>query len=183
MGSPAHPSMLAARGALLVCLLAGTAWSAEWSADESAVALAELARTGDLICELRASGPLGRRPSAEMLLIIDGVSTKQAKARTFSSRRAGAHAVQIYAGETGVHLVEDVTGSVIVTTLLNCEARSKSGRCQRYAAVNAWHFDQSVHRDPDKAFRRLPGTSYSGYCDAWRMEEPVKAELDLPEDR
>jgi hypothetical protein len=137
--------------------------------------LAELARTGDLICELRASGPARPRMRTDLLLIVDHVARDASHARVVSSRHAGAQDVRIYAGDTGVHLVQDVNGSVIVTSLLGCEQRSSSGRCQRYATVNAWHFDQSVHRDPDVAFHRLPGTSYSGYCDAWRMEEPARA--------
>jgi hypothetical protein len=141
---------------------------------DDAPGLAELARTGDLICELRASGPRPR-PRSDLLLIVDHVARDASHARVVSSRHAGAQDVKIYAGDTGVHLVQDVNGSVIVTSLVGCEQRSSSGRCQRYATVNAWHFDQSVHRDPDMAFRRLPGTSYSGYCDAWQMEEPARA--------
>ena len=147
------------------------------AAAEEPPVLAELARTGDLICDLRASDAATRRTRTEMMLIVDRVSTRSLTARTISSRRAGARSVQIYAGETGVHFVEDLSGSVVVMTLLGCDARAANGRCVRYSAVNAWHFDQSVHRDVDTAFRRLPGTSYAGSCEAWRMEDPVKAEL------
>ena len=78
----------------------------------------------------------------------------------------------MYSGETGLHLVEDVNGSVVVTSLTACDAREGSStRCIRYSAINAWHFDRTVHRDPDAAFRRLPGTSYSGHCEAWHMGE------------
>ena len=155
-----------------LALLAAAAWPAH---AEDAVAMAELLRTGDLICELRASGPHARGRFADMLLIVDHVADKRGQARVVSSRRAGAREVKVYAGETGVHLVEDVNGSVVVTTLTGCDARARSGRCQRYSTVNAWHFDQSVHRNPDRAFRRLPGTSYSGTCEAWRMEDPARA--------
>ena len=110
------------------------------------------------------------------MLIYDHVSAKSGSARVVSSHSSGSHEVKVYAGQTGLHLVQDVSGSVIVTTLTGCEARSRSGRCQRYSTVNAWHFDQSVHRYPDRAFRRLPGTSYSGYCEAWTMDDPVRAE-------
>jgi hypothetical protein len=143
------------------------------------VGMSELRRTGDLICELYRSGASARRGRApDVLLVFDSVASRAGSARVVSSRRVGAHGVRVYAGETGLHLVEDLNGSVVVTTLLGCEARSRSGRCQRYTTVNAWHFDQSVHVNPDKAFRRLPGTSYTGYCEAWYMEDPVRAEAD-----
>ena len=107
-----------------------------------------------------------------MLLVFDRVGVESGVARLISSKRAGAHNVKIYAGETGLHLVEDVSGSVIVTTLLGCQESAKDGgRCLRFPAVNAWHFDQSVHLDPDAAFRKLPGTSYRGFCEAWNMGE------------
>ena len=86
----------------------------------------------------------------------------------------------MYSSETGLHLVEDVNGSVVVTSLTSCDAREgrsedarsqDSGRCLRYSAVNAWHFDRKVHLDPDGAFRRLPGTSFTGHCEAWHMGE------------
>jgi hypothetical protein len=186
MEPPRHQPGRAARRALnravsaaLLCgqllFAALLAVIAEPAGAENSAAMAELLRTGDLICELRASGPYSRGRFADRLLIVDHVADKRGQARVVSSRRAGAHGVKVYAGETGVHLVEDLNGSVIVTTLTGCESRARSGRCQRYSTVNAWHFDQSVHRDPDRAFRRLPGTSYSGTCDAWRMEDPVRA--------
>ncbi|OGA29562.1 MAG: hypothetical protein A3I01_05885 [Betaproteobacteria bacterium RIFCSPLOWO2_02_FULL_65_24] len=139
------------------------------------ISLADIARTGDLVCELNLSGPratsVARNP--DVMLVYDQVRAGSSAARVISSRKAGARTVKLYAGQTGLHLVEDVTGSVIVTTLLNCEAYDRSGgRCVRFAAVNTWHFDQSVHQDPDTAFRRLPATSYVGFCDAWHMNGP-----------
>ena len=39
----------------------------------------------------------------------------------------------------------------------------------RYRALNSWHFDTSVHRDPDKAFARLGTSSYHGSCEPWHL--------------
>jgi hypothetical protein len=151
---------------------AGAAWAAE-----AAPSLADMARTGDLVCELHSGSRAATGGRPDLLLVFDQVATSGLEARVVSSNKAGADTVKVYAGETGVHLVQDLTGSVVVTTLLNCEARERSaGRCVRYAAVHAWHFDPAVHRDPDTAFRRLPGTSYAGHCEAWHMEAPRRAQ-------
>ncbi|MFM9969631.1 MAG: hypothetical protein ACKVQK_14675 [Burkholderiales bacterium] len=145
---------------------------------EEAATLAEFSRTGDLICDMRISGspaPVGR-PRSDLMLIVDEVGAKQGAARVVSSRTVGGREVRVYSGETGVHLVEDVNDSVKVTTLLGCELRARGGRCLRYAAVMAWHFDRGVHLNADAAFRRLPGTSYAGTCEAWRMDGIRSAE-------
>src|SRR5437868_5215130 len=111
--------------------LAGLCAVACWPAIAAdAPALAELQRTGDLICELRASGPYPPRRFSDLLLIYDHVSTGTGTARVVSSRRVGSHEVKVYAGQTGLHLVEDVSGSVIVTTLTGREARARTGRCR-----------------------------------------------------
>jgi hypothetical protein len=139
---------------------------------------ADIARTGDMICELTASGTASRRPrrGPDLLMIFDSLGAGSGIGRVVSSRTVGAREVRMYSSETGLHLVEDVNGSVIVTSLLGCDAREpNSSRCVRYTAVNAWHFDQTVHRDPDGAFRRLPGTSYAGHCEAWYMNERRRA--------
>jgi hypothetical protein len=144
---------------------------------EEAVTLAEFSRTGDLICDMRVSGsPAGGRPRSDLMLIVDEVGAKSGTARMVSSKTIGGRGVRVYSGETGVHLVEDVNDSVKVTTLLGCELRARGGRCLRYSAVMAWHFDRGVHLNADLAFRRLPGTSYAGTCEAWRMEGVRSAE-------
>lgn len=148
------------------------------AAGENAVTLAEFSRTGDLICDMRISGsaaPDGR-PRSDLMLIVDEVGAKAGKARVISSRNIGGRSVSVYSGETGVHLVEDVNDSVRVVTLLGCELRARGGRCLRYSAVMAWHFDRGVHVNPDTAFRKLPGTSYAGTCDAWKMDNVRNAE-------
>ena len=133
--------------------------------------LAEFARTGDLLCHLRQSGTnTAAQRTGGMMLVIDEVGAKPGQARMLTSAGAGGKPVKVYSGETGVHLVQDVSGSVRVTSLIDCELRSSGGRCLRFSVVQAWHFDNSVHQDPDTAFRKLPGTSYAGTCEAWRME-------------
>ena len=153
---------------IALCLLP---WSFAAGGEEAAT-LAEFSRTGDLICDMRASGapPRTGRPRSDLMLIVDEVGAKAGAARVVSSRNIGGRGVRVYSGATGVHLVEDINDSVKVTTLLGCELRSRDGRCLRYAAVMAWHFDRSVHINPDSAFHRLPGTSYAGTCEAWKMD-------------
>jgi hypothetical protein len=175
---------IAARARLIALGSALLAASAA-AASEVPISLGDIARTGDLVCELTSSAPRIRtvRRGPDLLLVFDQVRLKNGVARVVSSRRAGGRPVKVYAGETGLHLVEDVTGSFIVTTLLGCEARDASARrCVRFAAVNAWHFDHSVHRTPDTAFRRLPGTSYAGFCEAWHMEEPKRVLRQAPDE-
>ena len=161
---PASGSLLAAGLMLLAASpsLAGDAARRE-----------QLERSGDLLCEFRKSGTARPRRTPDLMIVIEqNRGTGARTARIVSSRASGAREVRIYEGDTGVHLVEDVASSVRVTTLLSCEIESGEGaakRCLRYAAVNAWHFDASVKRDPDAAFRKLPGTSYHGFCEAWHM--------------
>jgi hypothetical protein len=168
----------------LACGVALAAWPLISARADIPIRYADVARTGDMICELNASGsrragetaPSGRRGS-DLLMIFDGLGTGSGIGRVVSSRSVGAREVRMYSSETGLHLVEDVNGSVVVTSLLGCEAHEgSSNRCIRYTAVNAWHFDQTVHRDPDSAFRRLPGTSYSGHCEAWYMNQRPRNE-------
>lgn len=162
--------LLAAAAALAACPATGA---------HVPIRYADIARTGDLICELTASGPRPWRAKRgpDLLMIFDSLGTGTGIGRVVSSRRAGAREVRMYSSETGLHLVEDVNGSVVVTSLTGCDAREgRSSRCVRYSAINAWHFDRSVHRDPDSAFRRLPGTSYAGHCEAWHMQERRQAE-------
>lgn len=132
---------------------------------------------GDLLCELRASGSARRGSADTMMLVIERLDNR---VRVVSSRRAIAREAMVRSGETGVHFVEDVNGSVRVTSLLYCESpgasrpadgpgRSEAESCQRWSAVQSWHFDTAVHRDPDGSFRRLPGTSYRGSCEPWHL--------------
>lgn len=141
----------------------------------AAAAYDALVDAREVICEFQKTGaPPKRGREPDMLLVIEGIEAKAQGTRIVSSRSVGAKPVRVYPSDTGVHFVQDVSGSVIVTTVLACnEWKANQGgkrACRRFAAVNTWHFDQSVHRDPDRAFLRLPGTSYSGYCEPWNLE-------------
>lgn len=150
--------------------------------------LVEIALARDLICELRPSGiarnpatrtnpsrpGLGRGTSLrDLMVVIENVSIEKGTARIITSAGIGGRPVRVYTGETGVHFVEDLQTSVKVTTLQSC-TRWKDGdkgrHCIRYDAVNRWHFDTSVHRNPDQSFLRQESNSYSGWCEPWRME-------------
>ena len=107
-----------------------------------------------------------------MFMALEAVSRTERSARSTSTGKVGARALKIYEGEAGLHFVEDRDASVEVTTLLACSLwKRKGGRllCTRYDAVNAWHFDASVHRDPDRAFHRVGASSYRGTCEPWQM--------------
>jgi hypothetical protein len=157
----------------LIAAVALAAGCGAWAA-EVPVSLADVARTGDLVCELKAtSARASTARAADIMLVFDQVRAGSGMARVFLSGKPGARTVRLYAGQTGLNLVEDLSGSVSVTTLLGCERQERSGgRCIRFAAVHTWHFDQGVHHDPDTAFRRLPVASYAGFCEAWHMKQP-----------
>jgi hypothetical protein len=143
----------------------------------AAVQLEQLIEARDLVCDFynvsdwaTAEARFALRDRADMLMVIENIRSDPETARVIHSRATGKRDLKRYVGETGVHFVEDQHDSVVVTTLLACEDwKQKSGRgvCARYSAQNAWHFDKSVHLDPDKAFRNLAGSSYRGVCEPW----------------
>jgi hypothetical protein len=150
------------------CLCAPSAFAAP--------VLDELALARDVICSFRKSGPASPPPPAaddDLMVIIEGIGVDQGTVNVTSSRAVGAKPARVYATDTRVHIVEDVNDSVMVTTVLDCETR-KAGdeprKCLRFAAVIAWHFDRSVHQNPDRAFLALPGSSYAGHCEPWDLE-------------
>lgn len=115
---------------------------------------------------------LGVGPRADLFMVIENIRRDGAGARVVIGRGAAARALKIYEGEAGLHFVEDREASVVVTTLVSCSRwKRKAGRamCTRYDALNAWHFDASVHQDADRAFRRLGVSSYRGSCEPWKM--------------
>jgi len=160
------PGIAAAVGALLI---AGHACAA--------VPLEQLIEARDLVCDFynvgdwaTAEARFALRDRADMLMVIENIRSDPETARVIHSRATGKRGLKRYVGETGVHFVEDQHDSVVVTTLLACEDwKQKRGRevCARYSAQNAWHFDRSVHLDPDKAFRNLAAGSYRGVCEPW----------------
>jgi hypothetical protein len=107
------------------------------------------------------------------MVIIEGIGVDPGTANVTSSRAVGPRPARVYASDTRVHIVEDVNDSVMVTTVLDCEnwkTGSEPRKCIRFAAVIAWHFDRSVHKNPDRAFLALPGSSYAGHCEPWNLE-------------
>ena len=144
----------------------------------AATVLEDLASARDLICSFDKSGPVRvprplQRPDDDLMVIIEGIGVEPGSASVTSSRGIGARSARVYASDTGVHIVEDVNDSVIVTTVLACETwkgDDERGKCRRFSAVVAWHFDRTVHRNPDRSFLGLPGSSYSGHCEPWNLE-------------
>src|SRR5579864_2945834 len=146
----------------------------------AAVAIDQLVDARDIVCEFynvddwaTAEARFVMRDRSDLLMVIANIRRDPESARVVSSGIPGARRLQRYDGDTGVHFVEDRSESVVVTTLLACEDwKKKLGRdvCSRYSAVNAWHFDTSVHQYADKAFRKLSGSSYRGVCEPWNPE-------------
>jgi hypothetical protein len=144
----------------------------------AATVLEELVLARDLICSFNKSGPVipplpVKRINDDLMVIIEGIGIDPGAANVTSSRGSGAKPARVYASETGVHIVEDVNNSVIVTTVLACEAwkdETERRKCRRFSAVIAWHFDRSVHVNPDRTFLGLPGSSYSGHCEPWNLD-------------
>ena len=144
----------------------------------AATVFEDLAMARDLICSFRRSGPVPVPPPVQtrdddLMVIIEGIGVDPGTANVTSSRTVGPKPARVYASDTRVHIVEDVNDSVMVTTVLNCENR-KAGKepqkCMRYPAVIAWHFDRSVHKNPDRTFLALPGSSYTGHCEPWNLD-------------
>ena len=144
----------------------------------AAAVFEDLALARDLICSFRKSGAVPVPPSLQtrdddLMVIIEGIGVDPGTANVTSSRAVGPRPARVYASDTRVHIVEDVNDSVMVTTVLDCENRKSGGeprKCMRFAAVIAWHFDRSVHKNPDRTFLALPGSSYAGHCEPWNLE-------------
>lgn len=150
------------------------------TAAPAAPLLDEMLRERDFLCELRSGVPDPRGRARTLMVVIEGLQADGAN--LYASNLSGPRKVRVYGGETGVHLVEDLPGSVRVTTVLSClrwrEAQADEAnageagprKCLRYEAVNRWHFDLSVHQNPDQAFLRLAENSWAGWCEPWRMQ-------------
>lgn len=145
----------------------------------AAPAIEQLIEARDLVCEFYnasdwadAAARFALRERSDLLLVIENIREDPDSARVVHTRSPGSRSLRRYSGEAGVHFVEDLQGSVVVTTLLACEGwKSRRGRevCVRYSAAHAWHFDAGVHRDPDAAFRRL-GPGLRGACEPWNSD-------------
>ena len=156
-------------------------------------ALDDLIEARDLICEFHVTGApkslLRRMLEGErfdMLLVIEAINPAKGEARAVSNKQTGAKNLRYYKTGSAVHFVQDLATSVVVTTVNGCEKWGRKGEqelCVRYKALNSWHFDTSVHREPDKVFDKLGTSSYYGSCEPWYLngvttvergrEEPV----------
>ena len=142
--------------------------------------LVDLIDARDLICEFHITGVprsllrgIAGSEHFDMLLVIEAIDPGSGRARAVSSRQAGAKALRYYKTGSAVHFVQDLASSVVVTTVTGCEKWGRKGGealCMRYRALNSWHFDTSVHRDPDKTFARLGTSSYYGSCEPWHLD-------------
>lgn len=142
-------------------------------------ALDELIDAKDLICEFHVTGvprsllrSLVGGEHFDMLLVIEAIDPATGHARAVSSKQTGAKGLRYYKTSSAVHFVQDLAASVVVTTITGCEKWGrKDGKalCVRYRALNSWHFDTSVHRDPDKAFAKLGTSSFHGACEPWYL--------------
>lgn len=149
-------------------------------------ALADLIDAKDLICEFHITGvprsllrSIAGNEHFDMLLVIEAIDPGSRRARAVSSRQTGAKALRYYKTGSAVHFVQDLASSVVVTTVTGCEKWGRKGEaalCVRYRALNSWHFDTSVHRDPDKAFARLGTSSYYGSCEPWHLNGVITVE-------
>lgn len=151
------------------CTLPGLALLAAPAQADSPL-LAEMIRARDLVCEMRTGVPAPEQARTLMLFIE---AMEAGTARIVTSGSAGPRPVRVYTGDTGVHLVEEVSASVRVTSVLSCTSwRQNTGqpKCLRYEAVNRWHFDTSVRTNPDLAFLRQGENSWTGWCEPWRLD-------------
>ena len=141
--------------------------------------LDDLIEARDLICEFHITGRprsiLRRMVEGErfdMLLVIEGIDPVTGKARAVSSRQTGAKSLRYYKTGSAVHFVQDLATSVVVTTVSGCDKwgrKDDTELCMRYKALNSWHFDTSVHREPDKVLDKLGTSSYDGACEPWHL--------------
>ncbi len=138
----------------------------------------------DLVCDFfrpdsmaETMSLLGVPQRAHLFMVLREIERGEGEAAASSARgtigrRGASSPLKVYEGEEGLHFVEDRASSVVVTTLTACSLWLRKGgrdHCTRYDAINAWHFDASVHRNADAAFRRLAGSSFRGTCEPWKM--------------
>lgn len=134
----------------------------------------------DLICQFRNTGTprsmlrqMLEGERIDMLQVIEAIDPSSGRARSVSSKQIGAKSLRYYKTGKAVHFVQDLGESVVVTTITGCEQwgrnRDDQALCVRYRALNSWHFDMSVHRDPDGAFGKLSTSSYQGSCEPWYL--------------
>ncbi len=142
----------------------------------------------DLICQFHNTGAprsllrqLVEGERFDMMLVIEAIDPTSGRARSVSSKQIGTKGLRYYKTVRAVHFVQDLGESVMVTTVTGCEKWGRKGGaelCVRYRALNSWHFDTSVHRDPDKAFGKLGTSSYYGSCEPWYLNGVTTVERE-----
>ncbi len=175
---PVPPARRRTRLAKIALLAALAIASAGTPAAPSLPEHTQLIDARDLICHFRKTGAAPKlfwrwEPESDLMMVIEDIDGEANTARAVSTRSVGRKALSVHQTRTRVHFVQQVERSVVVTTVEGCESwRWRGGErvCQRYRALNAWHFDQSVRIDPDRTFLRLPGTSYHGHCEPWKID-------------
>jgi len=142
----------------------------------------------DLICQFHNAGAprsmlrqMLEGEHFDMLQVIEAIDQSSGRARSVSSKQVGTKDLRYYKTGKAVHFVQDLGESVVVTTIMGCEKwgrKQEEKLCVRYRALNSWHFDTSVHRDPDAAFARLGTSSYDGSCEPWYLNGVTTVERD-----
>jgi hypothetical protein len=150
--------------------------------------LDDLIEARDLICEFHITGvprsllrTMVEGERFDMLMVIEAIDPARGNARAVSSRQTGAKTLRYYRTGSAVHFVQDLATSVVVTTVKGCDKWGRKGDtelCVRYKALNSWHFDTSVHRNPDQVFDRLGTSSYHGFCEPWYLNGITTAKRD-----
>jgi len=158
------------RRLILACALAAAPAAAQEVRDALAV--------GDLICEFDADGPrsvvadlVNMSRNSGLLLVYEAVTADSAQ--VLSTSAPGRRPVLVRATGKAVHFIERLGPSVRVTTLTGCERRRLrrgTRTCVRYTARYAWHFDERVLSDPDRAFAELPSGAAPGRCEPWQFD-------------
>jgi hypothetical protein len=154
----------------------------------AANALDDLIDAKDVICEFHNTGVpasmlrnLVEGDHYDMLLVIEAINRTENRARATSSKRVGTKGVRLYKTGKLIHFVQDLSESVVVTTITGCEKWGRKmgqRQCVRYKAFNSWHFDTTVHRDPDRSFENLKTSSYYGTCEPWYLNGVTTSERD-----
>lgn len=154
------------------CALAIVACAAANAADSD---LDALVGARFIHCAFFRNAPLAETPlggederKAEILVHYAGIDRTRTKARTITTRSAGAKDVVVVRTQKAVHFVESVAGAYRVTTVTGCNERdARPGRrqCVTYGAANATHFDASVLWQPDAVYERIRHIANHGFCD------------------
>jgi hypothetical protein len=159
------------RKALLVAVLVGHAVCA--CAAERADFI-DLARASYVHCAFYKNydlDPLTGEPllvegKADVLMHLQGIDVKRAKARAIYTRMSGQREVTVIQTDKALHFIDSVEGMYVMTTVYSCiDYDEKRRACVAYAAVNSRVFDSLVLSDPDAVFEKIKDHAELGFCD------------------